>query len=127
MKKKDVAIDYRSLLISTVKERYFSFTLGALVVLLLTSIGFSLALPTIKSQFNKISTEEKVQLKGKETLKKEQARIYVVKEGDQLFLIAEKLYGSGQNMQVIMKANNISNPDLIEVGQKLIIPDSKSR
>ncbi|OGK11649.1 hypothetical protein A2954_01500 [Candidatus Roizmanbacteria bacterium RIFCSPLOWO2_01_FULL_37_12] len=37
------------------------------------------------------------------------------------------MYGSGFNMQDIMQANRITNPDQIEVGQKLIIPDVKPR
>lgn len=46
---------------------------------------------------------------------------YVVKQGDTLWLIAKKLTGDGSNYQAIAIKNNISNPDKIYVGQKLVI------
>ncbi len=46
---------------------------------------------------------------------------YVVKQGDTLWLIAKKLTGDGSNYQAIATKNNISNPDKIYVGQKLVI------
>ncbi|HET8626782.1 MAG TPA: LysM domain-containing protein, partial [Thermomicrobiales bacterium] len=44
---------------------------------------------------------------------------YVVQEGDTLNSIAQKF---GVPVEAIIKANNITNPDLIVVGQELIIP-----
>ncbi len=44
---------------------------------------------------------------------------YVVQPGDTLFLIAQRF---GTTVQAIMQANNITNPDIIVVGQILIIP-----
>jgi nucleoid-associated protein YgaU len=52
---------------------------------------------------------------------------YIVKQGDSLWIIAEQAYGSGYNAYDIAKANNIKNPDQIEIGQNLIIPDVKSK
>lgn len=48
---------------------------------------------------------------------------YTVKEGDTLFLIAEKYYQDGYKYDEIIKANNLSDPNLIEVGQVLEIPN----
>jgi len=120
-------INYRSLLYSTIKERSFSFTLGIIVVLLLTSVGLSIALPYVRPLLTKATSKETVQKKVKKTTTKKEVRTYTVKQGDQLYLIAQELYGSGLNMSDIMQANNITNPDLIEVGQKLIIPDVKPK
>lgn len=47
---------------------------------------------------------------------------YIVKEGDTLFTIAEKYYGTGDKFTEIVKANNLSDADLIITGQVLEIP-----
>lgn len=56
-------------------------------------------------------------------------KIYVVQDDDSLALIAEKFYGpeeggKKENVDRIFKANKdvLSSPDLIRVGQKLLIP-----
>jgi len=40
-----------------------------------------------------------------------------------LWAIAERFYGDGDKYTRIAKANNITNPDRINPGQKIIIPD----
>lgn len=47
---------------------------------------------------------------------------YTVKQGDTLFLIAEKYYKDGYKYTEIGKNNNLANADAIEVGQVLEIP-----
>jgi len=47
---------------------------------------------------------------------------YTVVRGDTLWSIAKKFYNDGSRYPEIAKANNISNPDLIHAGQKLLIP-----
>lgn len=47
---------------------------------------------------------------------------YTVVKGDTLWGIAKKYYGNGSRYPEIAKANNIANPDIIYVGQKLLIP-----
>lgn len=47
---------------------------------------------------------------------------YTVKEGDTLFLIAEKYYSDGDKFDLIAQANNLSDVDLIEAGQVIEIP-----
>jgi outer membrane autotransporter protein len=49
-------------------------------------------------------------------------RAYMVVSGDTLWAIAERFYGDGSKYQVIADANDISDPDLIQPGQLLIIP-----
>lgn len=53
----------------------------------------------------------------------ETTKEYVVKEGEDLWHIAEGAYGSGYNAYDIAQANKLENPDLIEVGQVLILPE----
>ena len=51
-----------------------------------------------------------------------QGRYYTVVRGDTLWAIAKRYYGNGSEYPRIAKANNIANPDIIHVGQKLLIP-----
>jgi nucleoid-associated protein YgaU len=48
--------------------------------------------------------------------------IYVVKSGDNLSNISKSFYGSPNETTKIAQANNIANPDRIQVGQQLKIP-----
>jgi len=48
--------------------------------------------------------------------------MYVVKSGDNLSNISKAFYGSPNDYTKITQANNISNPDKIQVGQQLKIP-----
>jgi nucleoid-associated protein YgaU len=47
---------------------------------------------------------------------------YVVQAGDSLWDIAEAKYNDGYKWSDIAEANQLSNPGLIEKGQKLVIP-----
>ncbi|GAI21734.1 unnamed protein product, partial [marine sediment metagenome] len=67
--------------------------------------------------------------RGAETVKPTLPKVYVVGEGDNLAVIAKKLYGSEQgskrtNIARIFDANRrfLESPDEIYVGQKLVIP-----
>ena len=119
-------LNYQGLLLTTIKKRILSLALGGVVILVISTAVVSLLFQKITSQSEKISPEDEQKTKAKVT-STNKVRTYVVKEGDQLYLIAQKLYGSGLNMEDIMKTNKITNPDLLEVGQKLIIPDVKPR
>ncbi|GAA5503995.1 uncharacterized protein DR_0888 [Deinococcus xinjiangensis] len=48
--------------------------------------------------------------------------VYTVQSGDTLSAIAQKYYGDAMEYKKIAHYNNISNPDLIQVGQKIRIP-----
>lgn len=48
--------------------------------------------------------------------------VYVVKAGDTLSLIATRLLGNKGRFTDIEARNNLPNPDLIQIGQKLVIP-----
>ncbi|HUW21047.1 MAG TPA: LysM peptidoglycan-binding domain-containing protein, partial [Candidatus Bathyarchaeia archaeon] len=47
---------------------------------------------------------------------------YQVKENESLWKISEKFYQSGYNWSDIAKENNLSNPNLLAVGQELKLP-----
>lgn len=47
---------------------------------------------------------------------------YIVVKGDTLYKICMKLYGNIDNMDKIVKINNLSSPDEITYGKKLLVP-----
>jgi hypothetical protein len=49
---------------------------------------------------------------------------YTVKSGDTLGKIAKQFYGSASQFPLIVAANRISNPDRLQAGQRLNIPDA---
>jgi putative chitinase len=48
---------------------------------------------------------------------------YTIAKGDTLWKIAEKFYGSGYNWVDLSRENKISQPNQIEAGQELVIPN----
>ena len=48
--------------------------------------------------------------------------LYVVKSGDSLSKISKSFYGNPNEYTKITQANNIPNPDKIQIGQQLKIP-----
>jgi LysM repeat protein len=52
--------------------------------------------------------------------------VYTVVAGDMLSAIAQRFYGNANLYPSIAKANGIANPDLINIGQVLFIPDLPS-
>ena len=54
-------------------------------------------------------------------------RVYKVKEGDTLWGIAEEQYQSGYNWVDLVEANGLDNPEMIEEGQILDVPNVESK
>lgn len=48
---------------------------------------------------------------------------YEVQKGDSLWKISENMYGVGYKWTEIAKANKLQNASIIEVGQKLVLPE----
>ena len=49
-------------------------------------------------------------------------KTHTVQSGDTLWGIAKKYYGNGAQYPKIASANNVANPNVIQVGQVLAIP-----
>ena len=128
MTKKSTAINYQKLFISTVKEKYFNLILGMLVSLILSSLVYKLLLKNITLKIAlslpKLNFTNSPSPKPRTT---SVPKTYVVQEGDDLWHIAEKFYGSGFNAYDISVANKFDAGAPLETGQKLIIPNVKRR
>lgn len=131
-KKKPVKIEdlnYQKLLILTIKEKYFSLFLGLLISFFISTLTYKTFLKNIRIDlafrlptFNVAPKTVKNKVVAKKPLK-----IYVVAEGDDLWNIAEKFYGSGFNAYDVSLANKITDSSDISAGQKLIIPQATPR
>jgi nucleoid-associated protein YgaU len=100
-------------------DSYVSLALGLAVVLVVGMITFNYFKAKMQSgtpaDKKTEASQESTTLPAKHT----------VAQGDTLWSISEKYYKSGYNWVDIQKANDISNPDSIENGQTLTIPDVK--
>ena len=75
---------------------------------------------TDESRINEENTdqaEEEV-----EALSRNVARYYKVEPGDTLYMISQKIYGDTSHVQRICELNQITDPDHIRDGQKIILP-----
>src|SRR3989344_204813 len=108
--------NYQDQLIEKIRENYLSIALGLLVLLVAVSIVFRAndTMLTKKSKEVAEEAQKAAQLAGRE---------YVVKKGESVSSIARDQLGSLDQTQAIVDANKLENPERIEVGQKLILPD----
>lgn len=105
--------DYKQELIEKVRENYLSIGLGVLVFLVIMTLIFRAPQ----------SPEAEKAPETKEMTK----RTYVVQPGDSLSSIARDQLGSMDMTEELVKLNNISQPDAIEVGTKLTLPESQAK
>lgn len=62
------------------------------------------------------------QTKGTPTNSPDRRKVFTVKEGDTIWLLAHKAYDDPGLWRIIADANNIADPRRLEVGRDLIIP-----
>jgi len=112
--------DYQHAILILIKEKLPSFIVGCLVVSLLSySLIMKLGI--------KIETAKIHDLKKPKQIDVADVKIYTVKVGDDLWGIAEKMYGSGFNAEDIAKANKLVEPYTLTENQILVIPPIKSK
>lgn len=97
-----------------------SLVLGALIVLVLGFLVFNYFNKN-KADLGPSQNTQQQEQQGDVAVENLPGQ-YTVKEGDTLFLIAEKYYQDGYKYEELVKANNLSNADSIVVGQVLEIP-----
>jgi nucleoid-associated protein YgaU len=99
-------------------DSYVSMALGLAVVILIGALAYNFSSKKPTEEITKTAeqtTTESAVMKSFPTS-------YIVKAGDTLWTIAETFYKSGYNWVDIQKANSITNPNDISVGQTLTIP-----
>ncbi len=70
-------------------------------------------------QREEVSEEED---SSEEALSRNITRYYEVERGDTLYTISQKIYGDASRVERICEMNEISDPDKISEGQKIILP-----
>ncbi|PIY69530.1 hypothetical protein COY90_00145 [Candidatus Roizmanbacteria bacterium CG_4_10_14_0_8_um_filter_39_9] len=108
-------IDYRKNVIQLIKTEYPLFALGLFVILFMS---FIIVRSNIMSLQMLLKPRVRIQNNTTQTINK----MHVVSEGEDLWQIAEKYYGSGYNAFDIATKNNLKEPYVLNKGQKLIIP-----
>ncbi len=117
--KKPQTINYQSQINELIKEKYPYLILGLTVILiayLVISGLVSKKIVTLTQNNNKATSTT-----SQESNKTGQKQ-YVVKDGDDLWHIAEATYGSGYNAYDIAQANKIADPNIISAGDILVLP-----
>lgn len=109
-------------------ESYSSLLIGLIVVVLVAIIAISFARSQKSKQTSSTQTKTSTQNRRSENLSAPVLpKTYIVKSGDNLWVIAEKIYKSGYNWVDIAKANSLTESSLVYAGNKLIIPDVKPK
>lgn len=109
--------DYKVALSLLIKERLPSFILGLFIT---SYISFSLLSKIgIKKEVAKVRETKQSQFSS--------VRTYTVQLNDDLWGIAQKMYGSGYNAEDIAVANKLSEPYTLTENQILIIPSIASK
>jgi len=99
------------------REETISMLLGLAVVAIVVFLIFNF----IQRRKGNISLPG-ISQKNEAVVVKESPGKYDVKKGDSLWKIASRVYGDGYKWQLIARENNLSDPDQIEIGQKLMVP-----
>ncbi len=67
-------------------------------------------------------TAEQGEEENEEALSRNITRYYEVEQGDTLYTISQKIYGDISRVEKICEINEISDPDKIRFGQRIILP-----
>lgn len=70
----------------------------------------------------KSSETEAESEEGEEALSRSVTRYYEVEQGDTLYTISQKIYGDFSRVEKICEVNQITDPDKIRSGQRIILP-----
>lgn len=116
-------------------ESYTSLVLGIVVVIIVTILLLSLfktrtthidtqrETSSMKTDvINNVQERQKSDNQDESTRNEQKEKVYTVKSGDDLWKIAEREYNDGYKWNLIAKVNNLTNPEIIHVGNKLVLP-----
>ncbi len=113
-------------------ESYTSLFLGIVVVVVAAILVFSFIkgrnlTTSTQSTSTATATATPVPTQRQVGGTKMLPKTYSVKAGDDLWSIAEKIYGSGYNWVDLANANKLSDPNVLFSGTNLIVPNVKTR
>lgn len=118
------SINYKEAIITSVKQKLPYLVTGFVVLVILALLAVILYVRTIvplKPFINDTAKQSTVHQSAKPT------NVYVVKEGDSLWQIADTVYHDGFRWEEIAKANAITEPYTLFTGQKLVIPKAPAQ
>ncbi|PIS09598.1 hypothetical protein COT75_00120 [Candidatus Beckwithbacteria bacterium CG10_big_fil_rev_8_21_14_0_10_34_10] len=110
-------------------EPTISTILGALVIITVGALIFNYFKTGVKQENGQQALLEEVQelslkeAEGQQLVLGTDKNKYIVQEGDSLWKISEKVYKTGYNWTDIAKKNNLYDPNHLEAGQELEIPE----
>lgn len=99
-----------------------NLVLGLLVIVVLGILLFNFFTKSNQNQANLGPSQQTETLPTGDVSKDKLPGKYTVKEGDTLFLVAQKYYDDGYKYSEIASANKLNDPNRLEVGQELEIP-----
>lgn len=102
-------------------QSYLNFILGALIVIVLGILLYNYFTKPKGDVTPDENANQIEQAEGEDVAKENLPGTYNVKDGDTLFMLAEKYYGDGNLYPSIIKENNLPS-EIISTGQKLTIP-----
>jgi len=105
-------------------ESYLSMGLGLLVVLVVGMLLFNFFTKGRNQASQDETQDEASQEQEGENIQTPDT--HTVKNGETLWSISEKYYGSGFEWSKIAEENNLANPNAIETNQKLSLPKVKT-
>jgi nucleoid-associated protein YgaU len=110
-------------------ESTISMILGALVIVVIGALIFNYFRGVGQEVTTEITTEEGVKLVEEEgkLVPVGLPRTHKVGQGEHLWGIAEKYYGSGYNWVDIAEQNKLADANLLAAGQELTIPKAEVR
>lgn len=103
-------------------QSYLNYILGGLIVIIVGVLLFNYFNKPGSKLGPSQSTEKKQDEQKGDVSKDSLPGKYTIKDGDTLFTIAEKYYNDGYKYSEIVKANELTNPDIVEVGKEITIP-----
>lgn len=103
-----------------VSESYISIGLGLLVVVVVGILLYNYFTQRGTKPAPETSREDNI---PEATMSAKPGTTYTVVEGDTLWSISEKSYGTGYNWVDIQQTNNLPNGDDLIAGQQLLIPE----
>ncbi|MBP9815993.1 LysM peptidoglycan-binding domain-containing protein [Candidatus Woesebacteria bacterium] len=105
---------YREELMNKIKENYLSVALGFLVFLVAVTLIYRSTSTRQKTKLEQEQAQEQMEQKK---------NVHVVKPGESVSSIARDVLGSTDYADEIVAANSLKNPEVIEVGQELTLPE----